>query len=237
MILTSTLLCDRKASSQLIAVRNLIALTHPDVEIYLNIETDNIANFDPVFDLLKASGKKFHYDIWKSESSWAAKPAFDQDQARLHPICIGRNMSIQAAMTLGATHIFQVDADVMVPPDSVERLLKIGRPLAGGVVPGRGAHGHVQYVSHIKGNWNGYTECEYATCGFVLIARELFSLLKFRSGPHNRERHIMLSEDPAYGTDAHDLLGFPWWTLDMNLKAKHWDDPVKPLTNDQTAQF
>ena len=237
MVMTSTLLCDRKRDSAFVALRRLVELTYPDTTIYVNIETNDFNGWGDVLKFLEDSGRPFHYDFWTHKSSWAGKPAFDQDQARLHPICIARNMSIQAAMGLGASHIFQVDADVVVPVDSIERLLALDRPLVGGLVPGRGAHMYAQYLSHIKSNVNGIVECEYATCGFALVRHDLFSVLKYRSGPHNTERNVMLSEDPAYGTDAHDRWGVPWWTVDTNLRAEHIDSPHNPLTLDQVAQF
>lgn len=243
MILTSTLLCDRKKSSAMVAVPRLLELTHPDVCIYLNIETENLEeNFGDLMALLEKSGRPYHYDVWHSRSSWSQKPRFDQDQARLHPIMIGRNMSIQAAQGIGATHLLQVDADVVVPRDSIERLLTMNRPLVGGMVRGRGAHSGITYgkaatydlTPGLPAHWR---EMEYCTCGFVLIARELFDLLKYRSGPHNRVKSSMLSEDPAFGTDAHDVWKMPWWTVDTTLWAEHWDDPEKPLRHDEVAQF
>lgn len=243
MILTVTLLCDRKAASQLTAVSRLLELDHDDYEIYLNIESENFEeNFKPLIEAIKKSGKKVHMDIWQCRSTWAKKPEFDQDQARLNPIMTARNMSIQAAQALGATHILQVDADVVIPKDSIQRLLAIGRPLVGGRVPGRGVHSTIWYgknaTSDLTPNLPDHLiEMEYCTCGFALIERELFDLLKYRSGPHNTVKSAMLSEDPAFGTDAHDVWGFDWWTVDKTLVAEHQDDPDNPLTAKGVSQF
>lgn len=243
MILTVTLLCDRKASSQLVAVSRLLELDYEDYEIYLNIETEDFdKHFAPLKELLAQTNKTVHMDIWNCKSTWAPKPKFDQDQARLNPIMTARNMSIQAAQGLGATHILQVDADVVIPKDSISRLLKINRAIVGGRVGGRGAHAGIWYGKNASSDLTpnlppNLVEMEYCTCGFVLIEREVFDLLKYRSGPHNTVKTSMLSEDPAFGTDAHDVWGFDWWTVDTTLVAEHWDDPENPMTADQGAQF
>jgi len=39
-----------------------------------------------------------------------------------------------------------IDADVLPQPDGLTHLLEIDRPLVGGYVPGRGAHGGVYYI-------------------------------------------------------------------------------------------
>lgn len=243
MILTSTLLCDRKSSSQLVAVKRLANLSYQDYEIYLNIETENLEkNFKALLDFLKTVNVPVHMDVWNCSSTWAKKPQFDQDQARLNPIMTARNMSIQAAQGLQATHLFQVDADVVVPTNSIERLLEINRPLVGGSVPGRGVHSTIWYgkkaVRDLTENLPSHLiEMEYCTCGFLLIERQVFDVLKYRSGPHNKVKSAMLSEDPAYGTDAHDVWEFPWWTVDTTLVAEHLDDPEAPLTAAGVSQF
>ena len=238
MILVATLLCDRKKSSQLIAIKNIAALTHQDILIYVNIETSDLeGNFADLLDFLQNCGRPYHIDTWQFNSTWHKRPTFDQDQARLFPIVIARNMSLEAAFALGASHIFQVDADVLVPPDSIERLLAIGRPVVSGLVPGRGAHACANYLFHIQGTFGRYIECSHATCGFTLIERKVFEVIRYRVGPHPIHRETILSEDPAFGADFHCIWGYDWWTVDMELKAQHWDDPNAPMSWDQGSQF
>lgn len=244
MILVSTLLCDRKKSSQLVAIRRMAELDYPDYGVYINVETKNYnENFSELKEFLSTVKVPVYMDIWSCYSNWWIPPAFDQDQARLHPIMIGRNMTIQAAQLLKASHLLQVDADVIVPVDSIQRLLAIDRPLAGGMVPGRGAHGSAWYgkqpppETRTPGLRPNLVEMEYCTCGFLMIRKEVFDRLKYRMGPHNKVEAAYLSEDPAFGTDAHDVWGFPWWTVDTTLRAEHWDDPSNPLHASAGAQF
>lgn len=239
MILVATLLCDRKAYSQLYAVPRLFELSYPDITIYINIQTVALErHFSDLLEFLSGVDRPYHLDIWGWRSTWWEGPRFDQDQRRLVPIVMARNMAIEAAMALGASHLFQVDADVIVPRDSIERLLELDRPIVGGLVPGRGCHSHVHYVSarhrYIAPN---LIEADHGTAGFMLIRRDVFERLRYRHGPSSVYPGVYLSEDPAYTEDAREKWGFGSMWLRTDLVAEHRDNPDHPLTESETAQF
>ena len=240
-VLVCTLLCDRKKFSQTSAPPALFNLTYPNIGFYFNVQTDDFdGNFEYLKDLIKENEDKVvHVDTWNFKSSWWKAPTFDQDQARLVPICTARNMCIDCALLQGYDYIFFVDADVVVPPDSIERLITQNRPIVSGLVPGRGAHKAAVYAFHFIGQpkpevWN----CEHSTCGFTLLKREVFEVLRFRQGPHPIHRETWLSEDPSYGADMKCIWAISdgWW-VDASLKADHVDDPLNPLTMDGGSQF
>lgn len=235
MILVSTLMCDRKKHFQESIFNTLKALTYQDKVLYFNIETIDLNNFQWLVNALAESGLQYHYDIWQAVSSWCKKPEFDQDQARLVPIVNGRNMTISAATCLAASHIFQVDSDVIVPPDSIERLLALNHPICGGLVPGRGAHSHVFYQSqdspkHVSDN---VIDVAHGTCGFMMITRDIFTRLRFRMGPSNEVDGVWLSEDPAFTEDARRHLNAGWMRIDRTLKAQHLEDTTMPFKASQ----
>lgn len=237
MIIVSTLLCDRKKHFQQAAFETHKQLAYQDKISYFNIETSNPdENFSWLLQALSSSGLQYHVDIWQMVSTWCPKPQFDQDQARLVPICTARNMSIAAATCLAASHLMQIDADVIVPPDSIERLLVLNHPICGGMVPGRGDHKHVYYQSsdipeHIT---DDVVDVAHGTCGFMLISRDVFTRLRFRTGPSNITPGVWLSEDPAFTEDANVLLKMGKMRLDRRLEAKHLDDVTMKF---QASQF
>lgn len=236
MILVSTLLCDRKSHFQQAAFDTHKQLAYQDKISYFNIETSNPdLNFSWLLQALADSSLKYHVDIWQMVSTWCPKPQFDQDQARLVPIITARNMSIAAATCLAASHIFQVDADVIVPQDSIERLLALNHPICGGMVPGRGDHKHVFYQSGDTPTCvsDGVIDVAHGTCGFMLISRDIFTRLRFRTGPSNLSPGVWLSEDPAFTEDANFLLKMGKMRLDQSLEAKHLDDPTMPFKSSQ----
>jgi hypothetical protein len=251
-VLVASLLCDRKSYSQNVGIPPLYNLKYPNYSVYLNIESKDPSLWN---DLDKLIEKNQHIntecDVWQiTESTWWKKPGFDQDQARLFPICIARNMAIDCAMLNDYDYIFFVDADVIVPRNSLELLMAEDRPIISGTVPGRGAHNHAAYIFHPRSYPKpGVVSCAHSTCGFTLIKREVFQVLRFRQGPHPIHTEVHLSEDPAYGADM-EQLGFldinegkaegngkgSWWVL-TNLLAAHMDDPDRPLTKEGISQF
>jgi len=242
-VLVATLLCDRLKYSANVAPPQLYKLTYPQKTIYLNIQTNDYdKNFPGIKDLVKKNlTTRTEIDTWDLKSStWWKSPTFSQDQARLVPICIARNMAVDCALLGGYDFLFFVDADVIVPSNSIERLMSHNKPLISGTVPGRGMHGYMTYVFHqIPGaSTRELTACAHATCGFTLIKRELFEVLRFRQGPHPIKRDVHLSEDPAFGADAECIWKITdHWYVDNTLMAAHLDDPENPLTPYATAQF
>lgn len=233
----ATLLCDRKAYSQTVAPINNYSLLG-DRDLYFNIESGDIPQYgnrwDSLYSLWADKGEPVKWDIWQRLSNTYQAPQYDQDQRRLSPIIIGRNMAIDVAQAGDYTHLFFVDADVVVPADSIPKLLELKKPIAGGVVHGRGAHSAATYImgprfSH-RENGVPLVVCDHGTMGFCMIERRVFERLRFRSGPSWKDPKIGLSEDPAYIEDAEKLGLTKGMTIRIDLEAKHVDDPEHPLT-------
>lgn len=127
-------------------------LDYPNMVYYVNFQNTN----GPVEKSLNLENQvealypgRYYFDFWTVDSKWMTTPKFDQDQARLVPICMARNMARMFAASQDAEWLLFLDSDVVVPPDSIQRLLEVAvnaetgeieHYIIGGVVPGRGVH-------------------------------------------------------------------------------------------------
>ena len=158
---------------------------------------------------------------------------FDQDQnARLTPICIARNMCLDFAQQGGFDYILFVDSDVVIPPDTKTKLFDNNLfKLKSGIVKGRGVHSGATYMFFTHEELNGWQRADYFTCGFMAIHKDVFFRLRFRWGlPVNG--HIICSEDPIFGDDARTILGVNWWGR-LDLIADHLGE----LKEGEISQF
>lgn len=230
MILGATLLSDRKLYSQLIGIQSLANMEGVD-HLYVNIQTGNVDLYRPLFDFLASQKKPYDFDVWDIPmSSHRTVPQFDQDTARLSPIVMSRNMALEKAMHPDFSHILFIDSDVNARPDGLQQLLRANKGLVGGVVPGRGVHRHARYIFGIRRYDNGLIVCDHGTCGYLLITRHIYEIVRFRHGPHPVHRAVYLSEDPAYAADA-EYMGFTdGWYIVPEALSEHHDDPGHPLT-------
>lgn len=237
MILVATIIADRKSYSQTAAIGNNFSL-EGDRQLYVNVESGTPVGptglWSPLYDLWETHEEKVYWDQWSRNSNWHVGPTYDQDNARLDPIVIARNMALGAARSLGASHILFVDSDVVVPHNAIPKLLEVKKPVVGGLVHGRGAHAHAQYVFGVRATYNLHGSpvviCDHGTCGFMLIERKVFERVSFRWGPSWKDPKVTLSEDPAFCEDA-ERLGFGPMHIRMDVVGRHVDNPKKPLTN------
>lgn len=241
-ILGATLLSDRKLYSMLLGVKTLVE-TDSVNEVYINIQTSDDALYAPLFTYLKDHcHKPYWIDIWDYQYShgFRTTPQYDQDTARLAPICTARNMALDVAMRPHFSHVLFVDSDV-VPHNldvALSRMLALNKPIIGGVVPGRGAHGKMgaNYIFGVREVLNdGFLlRCDHGTCGYVLINRFVYDVIRFRYGPHPKVRHVFLSEDPAFLADAETMGLADGWYIDLKSTADHIDSVDNPLTMDNS---
>lgn len=242
-VLVCVLHCDRKWHNRLTPGESIKNLDYLNFEVYLNIETTDQSKWADLVNQFE--GLALHTDFWNYQSSWSKKPQFDQDQARLVPIVRGRNDSIECALEVGADYLLFVDSDMIIPADTITRLMSHNRPMVGGLVKGRNDHKSARYVfgnergviplKDENGVKNGLLECDHGNIGFVLIKREVFGVLKFRRGWSQRKgvTHLQ-SDDPNYCEDA-EILGFGRHVIDTNVEAKHIDETVLEFGNGATV--
>lgn len=237
-LVAATILCDRKADSQLVAVPTVGEMWGVD-HYYVNWQFDDPDSYDiparPLYGYKAAHprGQNMTIELWHRSGWKGAAPTFDQDQARLKYIVCARNLAIDFAMDFGAEWLFFVDADVVPEPGGLKLLLESGHKLCGGLVPGRGAHSGARYAFNVERESPSEIICSHGTCGYMLIHRDIFSVLRFRYGPHIKYRQVMLSEDPAYCADAKVLGLVEHFVVLKGAAARH----VGELKTGETAQY
>lgn len=249
LVLVATMWHESKAHCVDRVMGRLAQLKDDNYRLYANIEgTESRMDWEHRVFL-----SSHYFDKWGYSSSWRMSRRFDQDNpSRVPPICTARNMAIDCAMSIGAEWLLYVDADVVIPANSIEELLALKQPLCGGVVPGRGAHSHVNYTFGPKsididgksyGGRSSY-RCQgvpvvisdHGTAGFMMVHRSIFDVVRFRYG-HSQlfwERPApyleMMAEDACFAEDAEKLGLSNGWHIHTGLVAEHLDDPGNPLT-------
>ena len=228
-ILTAVICCDFKNYSLNECLNYIKKAGFED--ILLNYEIDDSNNLVP-------PGLPYHsIQMWSLIESRQQRRQFDQDQAyRLPRIVTARNMCIDFAIKHDYDWLFFVDSDVLIPTNTKELLFESSNyKLKSGLVHGRGSHSGAQYVFNRLGTEGDWTKCEYSTCGFTAIHRDIFRRVRFKWG-EPFEGGALCSEDPLYGADVRHLYGINWM-VNIKLQAQHIDHPERPLTNDQASQY
>jgi glycosyltransferase involved in cell wall biosynthesis len=234
-VLICILHCDRKAHNQKVCLESVYNQDYDNYEVYHNVETVEKNNFKDLIEYSKNQKINTHFDFWSYESSWWKKPTFDQDQARLVPICEGRNRSIEIALELRFDYLLFVDTDMIIPSNSISGLLSRQKDMIGGYVKGRNDHKHAEYIFGsqygIKDLGNGLIECDHGNIGFCLISKKVFEHLKFRRGSHPTMPGHLQSDDPNYCFDWFLIWKGERHFIDKNIHAQHIDETVIPFND------
>lgn len=115
---------------------------------------------------------------------------------RLRHITWFQNLATEYAVSCGASHLLFLAADLEPPPDALPKLLEVDHPMVGGEVSTYCLSGP---------DVDGYpfpVQRHMPTAAFVLIAREVFNVLRWRA-----DGEAGMSDDPCYHHDARTLLG------------------------------
>lgn len=137
---------------------------------------------------------------------------------RLFRICTGRNLCHEWAIRdASITHLFFIDSDLMIPNDSIVKLMEVGQPVAGGDVPA-----YCLGVGHPFREEYGYPVCtHWNTAGFLLVNREVFRRIRWR---HDLEAGA--TDDPCFAADA-EAAGFGPTFVRKDLIGIH--GPLVPM--------
>jgi hypothetical protein len=208
-ILAAVICCDYKNYSLNECIK---AIKDAGFDVLLNyqgIETLTMPNVD-FFQSWNAYGNGFNERI------------FDQDQnARLTPICVARNMCLDFAQQGGYDYILFVDSDVIVPNNMMD-LFNSPYKVKGGLIKGRGAHKNALYKFYPQEEIGEYTKCHYGSCGSLAIHKDIFWRVRFRWGlPIDGD--VVCSEDPIFASDCRILFN-EFWYINNNLIHEHIGD-------------
>lgn len=191
-----------------------------------------------IVDLLHKQ-RAFFIDYFSFDSTFRTKRSGTQDNTyRLPRIVTCRNFAISFAYDGRYDKILFVDSDVIVPRNTLEDLIALDMPIVGGIIPGRGKHGHVQYIFDKVLETDEYIKAGNGSCGCMMIDREVFSRLYFRYGDSNLLNKDSLecknddgsfSEDPCYCHDAIALNLADAMYLSKKVICQHLDNPSEPF--------
>lgn len=162
--------------------------SHPagvDILAVLELDARGHAPFTPLLDRLA----DLDGHVWTFHVDDGAQ-RIDSGN-RLARICTGRNLATHYAVDAGATWILHADADTVIPADALPKLLAVDYPIVGGRVPTYCLTGPA-----VDGYDFPVTE-HMNTAGFLLVRRDLFTRLRWRTDPD-----LGLTDDPCYHADA-----------------------------------
>lgn len=118
-------------------------------------------------------------------------------------ICTGRNLIGEYALrSPNVSHILYLDSDLVVPPESVSKLLELDYPIVGGDVPAYCLGGPVMGEEYptfpVQQHWN--------TAGFIMVNRQIFQRIQWRADHHPHGRG--LTDDPTFASDVREEFGY-----------------------------
>lgn len=134
---------------------------------------------------------------------------------RLDYITVGRNLAMQRALRHFPEWLMFLDVDLIVPEDSIDRLLEVEYQVVGGDVPSYGFNNPptlVEYRFPVVERWN--------TAGFLLVHRDIAEKVRWR---YNLRRGM--SDDPCFDESVSDL-GYPT-RVRLDVKGQH--PPLAPV--------
>jgi hypothetical protein len=163
-----------------------------DVKFFAALETDRrgLSPYSKLLGHLKYNlGDHWTFSLNDNENEVTSHNRFIR-------ITTGRNLITEYAMRTNATHILFLDTDMRVEGDCLPKLLEVDHPVVGGNVPAYCLGGP------IVGNYPFEVQHYMTTAGFLLVSREVFSMVRWR---HNGDAGM--TDDPCYQYDA-SLMGF-----------------------------
>lgn len=134
--------------------------------------------------------------------------------SRTFYISMGRNIIIEYALRVNATHILFVDSDVLIPSDAVEKLLELDVPIAAGNVLAYQREGSTEFVRGIECRRIVENAC------MLLVTREVFQNTRWGGDMH----HGSVANDDMWYADLCERLGYGRPLMRVDCIAEHSGD-------------
>lgn len=119
---------------------------------------------------------------------------------RLIRICTGRNLIHEFALRNPDTsHVLFLDSDLIVPGDSISKLLEVDHAIVGGDVPSYCLAGpkSTKHNFPVQQHWN--------TAGFLLVQRDVIRQVRWRADDHIGGSGC--TDDPCFAYDVEKICG------------------------------
>ena len=163
----------------------------------LEVDGRGILPFDPLLarfaDVDAATGDG-HTDHWTFSLDDGRTEVTTRN--RLRHITAGQNLATDYALSVGASHLLFLAADLEPDPDAIPKMIEVDHPIVGGEVATYGLHGPAV---------DGYpfpVEEHMATAAFVMIRRDLLRFVRWRW-----DADAGMSDDPCLHFDARTFHG------------------------------
>jgi hypothetical protein len=173
----------REASKWLTHARAMQAITPHDIRFFLTAEVQP-SGLEPRLDAIAAQVKALGGEVWK----FMIDDRSDQitNATRMIRICEGRNLITEFALRERADWILYVDADIIIPPDVINKLLQIGQKFCGFNVPSYCLSGEV------AAGFGFPVQIYQNTAGAWFLHRSVFRFFRWLWDPDDG-----LTDDPA----------------------------------------
>lgn len=185
--------------------------------------------YPEIYEMLTYKRKELLFVTEKNCPELTQQPTGEQVAAT------GRNFGVKHARKGDYTHIFFLDFDTKPEPDAIQRLLSLGKPLAGGLHAARGNpwqvighnyrdRGSLERLPLLRNNLHGVVEVDGVTGGYLLVSRKVFEKVDYDDylGPETIPgRHT--ADDEFFEIEAFNKLGvLP--VVRCDLKSWHYSD-------------
>lgn len=219
MIVAATTLCafamdDPGVWGSWLTHAEAISASHDDGVIWFAaIETDarGLVPFGPLLERLAelpSDHWTFSLDDGRTEVTTAN---------RIRHITMGQNLATDYAVSVGASHLLFLAADLCPPPDVLPKLLEMDHPLVGMEIP-------TYCLEGPDVAWFPFPVQEHmASAAGVLIARDVFRYLRWRGDAEQG-----FTDDPAYHNDAIELLGVPTYVR-KDCVGRHYPESIPAI--------
>lgn len=168
------------------------------------------------------------------------------------PVDRARNMCVETALESNAEYVFFLDSDVIVSPDSLQRLMSYGLPVVSGLYYTKGVDSHPCAWRFFPGkgllpveSGSGLVEVDAVGAGFLLVDTRVFRKLKppwfrwtegFSPHPWNVLKNgLGVSEDFYFCYRVKEELGLKIY-VDFGTRAKHASMNVNVVDGKFTPQ-